>query len=975
MPEKKAPRAAAPAKLRAEALQPFSPEPDAGPVINSRSAKTKTSKMATGGKATADRLTLEPPNTTSKGTARGKKKEPSPDTEIIIQSMPPRPNPPTARASTRRASTISKPAPSRRPSSPTINGRPGRSQLKEPANFHESDRLPDISDAVRHEITGIFLIVIGLILLFGMMAQKSLIADAGMFVKRMFGVGAFIIPPLIVIMGVTFIWEGFTKQEHFNQTRITGLILMVVAFVSTVHLVAGNSKALAESGGGGGFFAYYINEFLSNIITGVGVFVLWLALGLVGLMLTLSMSLRDMGRATRNGYRFLQGQPPLVATEAYDYDEFDDFDEDEFEDFASFDAKRRTPTAKYDPASDDDLLDDLLLNNPPKTSGPRKGSLVPDSAPDEPVYTHRISLTPELPKPAEPAAKPGRPPVQQNWKRDETMAAPAELPRREWQIPSINILASFSDVEVNPQELRKKARLIENTLASFGVEAFVREVNTGPTVTQFALEPGIGVKVARITALANDLALALAAPAIRLEAPVPGQSRVGIEVPNNKVATVGLREIMEADEFARRSGKLKFALGRDVSGQPIVTDLTKMPHLLIAGSTGSGKSVCLNSIVAAYLLQYRPSELQFIMIDPKMVELSTYNGIPHLRFPVVTQIEADPEKERNRNDRTPTVMSVLKWTIREMERRYKQLSLYGHRNIDSFNRAAGNGNDLEKLPYLVLIVDELADLMMVAPEEAESAICRLAQKARAVGIHLILATQRPSVDVVTGLIKANFPSRITFAVTSQIDSRVILDMAGAEKLLGRGDMLYLASDAPKPIRVQGVYVGDEEIDTMVKHWRQQNEFLTGDQKSFVQSALWPQELQEIEDESNTDQSDELFEDALEIVREARTASTSLLQRRLRIGYNRAARLIEDLEQAGVIGQADGGRPRPVLLDEEDLNGPTSLTAAASAFEPVPEQLPIPSAQRIELPPRPDPSAPMVPRQNRPTDDFDTDPPI
>jgi len=395
---------------------------------------------------------------------------------------------------------------------------------------------------------------------------------------------------------------------------------------------------------------------------------------------------------------------------------------------------------------------------------------------------------------------------------------------------------------------------------------------------------------------------------------------------------------MESDEFVQKQGKLKIALGKDVAGQPVVPDLAKMPHLLIAGSTGSGKSVCVNTIIASLLFYYRPDQLQFIMIDPKMVELSTYNGIPHLRFPVVTQIEADPEEERRHSntDRNPTVMSVLKWATREMERRYKHLSVTGHRNLESYNKVAGMGNDWEKLPYLVLIIDELADLMMVAPEEAESAICRLAQKARAVGIHLILATQRPSVDVVTGLIKANFPSRITFAVTSQIDSRVILDSVGAEKLLGRGDMLYLPSDAPKPFRAQGTYVSDEEIDALVQFWRKQTDFLTKGKDGFTQPELWPQELREIEAEREAqggDGPDELFEAALEIVRDARTASTSLLQRRLRVGYNRAARLIEDLEQAGVIGRGEGSRPRPVLLAEEDLNrggnGGISLTAAAS----------------------------------------------
>jgi S-DNA-T family DNA segregation ATPase FtsK/SpoIIIE len=973
MPTKKAVPPKEPANQPAEKSRPttttfrtLTPEQD-NIVINSRSSKPR---KAAATKKAAGTLTLEPP--LEKKNARDKNKDKDSEAEIVIKSST------TGR---RPSTTSSNPGPKgggsspRRPSSAgpgSTDGRSTRSRQAAPPGFHETDRVPPVPDGLRHEITGIILIVTGLILLFGLMADQGVVAEIGKNLKKLIGLGAFIVPPLIIIMGGTYIWEGLTNRERFNQTRITGLIFMVVSFVSITHLAAGNPKSLADDGGGGGYFAYYINEFMSSIITGFGVGVMWLALFLIGLMLLLEMSLKDMTHSLRNTVRWLRGQAPLVAGEPLESDQYSDFDDD-FEGPDNYNPKPARRGKLTGHLSDDDFLDDLLLNG--QNSRGRKPGAPPEP---EKNFTHTISLTdedsadpvplaplvepkggalapvPSWPVPAVTGEKPQKP-LQQNWQRDEGTANPPDLPHREWSIPSISILASFSDVEVNPQELRKKARLIENTLSSFGVEAYVREVNTGPTVTQFALEPGIGVKVARITALANDMALALAAPAIRIEAPVPGQSRVGIEVPNNKIATVGLREIMEAEEYAKKSGRLKFGLGRDVAGQPMVADLAKMPHLLIAGSTGSGKSVCLNSIVASYLLQYRPSDLQFIMIDPKMVELSTYNGIPHLRFPVVTQIEADPEKERKSSDRTPTVMSVLKWSIREMERRYKQLSLYGHRNIESWNKAAGVGNELEKLPYLVLIVDELADLMMVAPEEAEAAICRLAQKARAVGIHLILATQRPSVDVVTGLIKANFPSRITFAVTSQIDSRVILDMAGAEKLLGRGDMLYLSSDASKPIRVQGVYVSDEEIDSLVQHWRQQTDFLKGDKKDFNQVQMWPKDLQEIEAESQADETDELFEEALQVVREARSASTSLLQRKLRVGYNRAARLIEELAQAGIIGHADGGKPRPVLIAEEDLNGPASLLAAANDFVPAPVSAPVESTQPPAYNPGPAPA--------------------
>jgi DNA segregation ATPase FtsK/SpoIIIE, S-DNA-T family len=954
-------------KLDAKAPQPELAVPKPLPVYGEvRPATKDKGKAASKGATTtfsatakakpADKLTLPPPNAKEKDS----KEKAEPDIVINRASE-------NARATNRRNTT------SRRETH-REGGRP-----RQTPGFHENDKLPPISNDLQHEIAGILLVVAGFILFSGMLFNEGWVGVAGGFFKRLFGLGAFLIPPMIMLIGATFVWEGITRRERINQGRIIGMIFMLISFLSIIQLLGGNPRDVAERGEGGGLFAYHINGFLSGIISGFGAFVFWLAFFLIGLMLALQMTLKDMGHAAQNGWRWLRGDPLLVAGEPLDDDYFDD-------DFGQIPREPQRPMlrsrGKVTPTGESDFLDDLLTGSS-DPSGGRKGAriVVPE---DEPAFTHSISLAgnetviksaverprrvpsatpdePLAPVPLRPTAnvpppinsadnKPLRP-MQQNWKRDDSEKLEQNnLPAREWHMPQINMLANFSDVEINSQELLTKAKIIEKTLASFGVDVTVREVNTGPTVTQFALEPGIGVKVARITTLANDLALALAAPTIRIEAPVPGQSRVGIEVPNAKIATVGLREIMEADEFGRNGGKLKFALGRDVSGQPIVADLAKMPHLLIAGSTGSGKSVCLNSIVAGYLLQYRPTDLQFIMIDPKMVELSTYNGIPHLRFPVVTQVEADPERERKQNnsDRAPTVMSVLKWSIREMERRYKTLSLYGHRNLESYNKAAAISIGLEKLPYMVIIIDELADLMMVAPEEAESAICRLAQKARAVGIHLILATQRPSVDVVTGLIKANFPSRITFAVTSQIDSRVILDMAGAEKLLGRGDMLYLASDAAKPMRVQGVYVGDDEIDKIVKHWRKQNEFLTGESKQFKQVEMF-QELLDIEAESENT-TDELFEQALEIVRETKTASTSLLQRRLRIGYNRAARLIDELAQAGLIGPADGSKPRSVLTDDDMSNDTHSLTAAAAAFEPEP-------ARPVATPPRP--AAPAV----------------
>jgi S-DNA-T family DNA segregation ATPase FtsK/SpoIIIE len=472
----------------------------------------------------------------------------------------------------------------------------------------------------------------------------------------------------------------------------------------------------------------------------------------------------------------------------------------------------------------------------------------------------------------------------------DTDVATGSLP-----LPAVDRLTYYDGVAPDTTELQAKARRIEATLASFKVEATVREINPGPAVTQFALEPGLGIKVRRITELQNDLALALAAPSIRIEAPVPGMARVGLEIPNEQIATVGLRETLEAPAFARGKAKLPIPLGRDVHGRYVVGDLTRMPHLLIAGATGSGKSVCLNGIISTFLLTRTPADLKLLMIDPKMVELTGYNGVPHLQCPVVTEMDK--------------VVGALRLTLREMERRYTLFSRLGVRNLDGYRMKVADETGAENLPYLVVIIDELADLMMTAPDEVETLLVRLAQMARATGIHLIIATQRPSVDVLTGLIKANVPARIAFAVSSLTDSRVVLDMPGAERLLGRGDMLFLPPDAAKPQRIQGAFIDDKDAQYVVEHWH-----------GVAPVPHYAQEWLDLPGNGGGDGEDggddPLMEQALEIVRQQGSASASMLQRRLRVGYNRAARLIEHMEDEGVIGAADGLRGRPLLTVED-----------------------------------------------------------
>jgi DNA segregation ATPase FtsK/SpoIIIE, S-DNA-T family len=476
-----------------------------------------------------------------------------------------------------------------------------------------------------------------------------------------------------------------------------------------------------------------------------------------------------------------------------------------------------------------------------------------------------------------------------------------------WQLPPIDILDKPVEVKLDKEDIDQRARLIEEALASYGVEAKVVQVNMGPTVTQFGVEPGWAkkyrevrergrdgsyetrleevsrtrVRVERITSLANDLALALAAPSIRIEAPVPGKPVVGIEVPNTVFGSVALRSVIETAAFQKiqARSKLAIALGKGAGGEAVAGDLTRMPHLLIAGATGSGKTVCLNSVVCCLLVHNSPDDVKFIMIDPKRVELVTFNGLPHLLAPVVV----DSEK----------AVKALRWLNQEMDSRYRQFAQVGARNIEGYNKDRGPG---EQMPYLVLIIDELADLMMTAFDEVEHTLCRLAQLSRATGIHLVVATQRPSVDVVTGLIKANFPTRVSFAVTSQVDSRTILDLVGAEKLLGRGDMLYLPTETGKPKRLQGNLVSDAEIERLVYFWGNQRQI----EVSFVDFDQVPEGPI---GGKITAAPDPLLEQAMRLAEEHKHISASFLQRRLRIGYPRAARLMEALEQAGLVESA------------------------------------------------------------------------
>lgn len=465
-----------------------------------------------------------------------------------------------------------------------------------------------------------------------------------------------------------------------------------------------------------------------------------------------------------------------------------------------------------------------------------------------------------------------------------------------WEYPPVSLLEGVNGQKADRGDMKHHAHIIEKTLESFGITARVVEVNLGPAVTQYALEIAMGTKLSKITALSNDLALALAAPTgqIRIEAPIPGRSLVGIEIPNRSLEFVTLKQMLSSDALKRDKYKLLVALGLDVSGTPITANIAKMPHVLIAGTTGSGKSVLVNTWISSLLFRTTPAEVRLILVDPKRVELIGYNGIPHLLTPVI--VEADK------------ILSALKWALSEMDRRYKLFSEVGVRNIDGYNELAG----FQSLPFIVIFIDELADLMAYAPVEVEDSICRLAQMARATGMHLVIATQRPSVDVITGLIKANIPSRIAFNVSSMIDSRVIIDMPGAEKLLGRGDMLYIPPDQAKPTRIQGTFVSDGEVQKLVEHLKSKN--IPVEYTSEVTSI--PVHVKKFAGGTaamSGDGRDSLFEDAVRVVCQYDRASASLLQRRLSIGYARAARILDKLEEEGIIGPGEGSKPRDVLI--------------------------------------------------------------
>jgi len=705
----------------------------------------------------------------------------------------------------------------------------------------------------RLDIIGVVLALLGLLTLLSLISAERSALTGGLlrFLGQIFGWGMYILPAGLIVIGVWLVLRNLESIPNISVERLIGIGILYFWLLTVMHAVIAAPELADQAaldGVGGGYIGSKFEQILWLGLGSGGAIVAMAAWLLIGLALALDVPIRELFKWVEPlADRFRQALARLVKPSETTQSGID------------VQANGYTP-----------LQRPSILVGVTQAEEAKLGVPVTTTSSGQPVI--------------------------------------------EWLLPSVkDILEEGSAPEVNEEFIQQRARLIEETLASFGAPAQVIEINKGPTITQFGVEPlfvetrsgRTRVRVNKIASLADDLALALSAPRIRIQAPVPGRGFVGIEVPNDEMTLVALRDIIESEIFQRKRSSLSFGLGRDVAGLPQITNLESMPHLLIAGTTGSGKSVCVNAILTCFLLHNSPDELRLVLVDPKRVELTNYNGIPHLLAPVIVEVDR--------------VVGALQWMTREMDKRYHTFAKIGARNISDYNTRMQIRNG-KKLPYLLIVIDELADLMMIAPDETERTITRLAQLARATGIHMILATQRPSVDVVTGLIKANFPARVAFAVASNTDSRVILDQPGAERLLGRGDMLYQAPDAPAPVRLQGVFVSDPEIQRLVDFWRAQ----MGGTSPYAaagapvetplpagiplkQQALW-EEMQKEE------AGDPLYSEAVDLVRREGRCSVSMLQRRLRIGYTRAARLVDVLEEKGIVSEPQGNTQVRDVLD-------------------------------------------------------------
>jgi DNA segregation ATPase FtsK/SpoIIIE, S-DNA-T family len=722
-----------------------------------------------------------------------------------------------------------------------------------------------LNPTVAREIWAISFLSLGILTVLSVQGTLGIIGDFWMgMLGPVIGWGVYVIPGIFFFVSLMLF---FSKKIVFTGSRIFGVFLFLASILSVLHLSVPVDQIYnyAALGSHGGYTGFVTNFLLLEVlqIGRVGAAVIFVATFLTSLVLMFEVALKDIAAFMIPKIKIEVVKEPKRSTARADRKHKAVKEEDE----------------DVDEGMPEIMIHKALIGQRDEEEQLTRGKKVDVIYEDE--DEQQMTITDGLAKE-----------VENELSQNEKATEEAEI---EWEFPSLDLLKKGdSTVKVDDDELMESADKIKKKLRQFGVEVTMHEVNVGPTVIQYTLKPHEGVKLSKITSLKNDLSLALAAERVRIEAPIPGKALVGIEVPNSYRAVVHLKELLESSAFTDAKSKLCFPLGRDVSGKPVIANLETMPHMLIAGATGSGKSVAMNSFLISLLFQNSPKDLKIILIDPKRVELTSYNSIPHLLTPVIE----DPEK----------AAISLRWVVSEMTRRYGELSSRKVRNIFEYNDL----KKVKKMPRIVVVIDELADLMMAAGKEVEASICRIAQMARAVGIHLVVATQRPSVDVITGLIKANIPTRISFAVSSSIDSRTILDGIGAEDLLGRGDMLYLPTGQNKPIRIQGIFVSTEEIERVTNRVKLTIEPNYDD--AIVSSETASKSFNGLPDSKAGNSDDALYESAYQLVRETKKASASLLQRRLKVGYARAARLIDLLEDNGVVGPADGAKPRKILAD-------------------------------------------------------------
>ena len=764
----------------------------------------------------------------------------------------------------------------------------------------------------RTDVKAIIYVAIGILLAFStytdLAGVLSVLSRKTMY--NICGVIVYLIPIYLIYFGIDTIRSKGTIQysRRFFSITLLAIVIWLICSSISIQIISGSMysnegfiemikkmKFSSNYSIHGGFLGFIIAYPLSKLIGYIGSYILYGSLILIGMILLMDITLYDIYIAFKKTINSIVGNNFSKKDEktksakrnkrAVDNDTVEVISLDEKDDFIKgindkieiLDFMKSSESQDYNPLQDFNLENTQEFNKydievEPLNSKKQTKKL---SYEDTSVVSKEI---------------------------EESISEVSENSKKEYLFPKMDLLNINSKLKLKSEDkkdLIESANKLEQTLSNFGVEAKVVQVTKGPSVTRFELQPSPGVKVSKIVNLQDDIALGLAANGVRMEAPIPGKAAIGIEVPNRKQSPVFLREVLDSKEFTSSNKNLAFALGKDITGKCIVGDLSKMPHMLIAGATGSGKSVCINSLIISLLYKYSPEEVKLLMVDPKVVELSIYNGIPHLLIPVVT----DPKK----------AAGALNWAVNEMNKRYNLFSQMKVKNIESYNNLYAKGGIQEKLPYIVVIVDELADLMMACPNDVEDYICRLAQMARAAGMHLIIATQRPSVDVITGVIKANIPSRVSFAVSSGTDSRTILDQIGAEKLLGRGDMLYYPIGENKPLRVQGAFISEEEVENVVDFIKNVDEEI-----DYSEDILNHINNEVATDVGTSNENDELLDEAIKLVVEYQQASTSFIQRKLRVGFNRASRIMDELEENGVISARDGSKPRNVLIEKDSI---------------------------------------------------------